>query len=113
VAVDELVADLVRRIRAGEGPKFVTAKTYRLYGHTASDPAAYRSKEEVEERWKSDPVAAVRGLLVRLGVAEADLDALRDAAQREIATAIEVATSAPWPAIETAFDDVQDVGAPR
>ena len=112
VAVDELAGDLVQRIRAGEGPKFITAHTYRLRGHTASDPAAYRDAAEVAERWKNDPMLQVTALLQRLGVPAAELDGIRAAAQAEIGQAVAGAAAAPWPPLEQAFVDVQDVGAP-
>ena len=112
VAVDELAGDLVQRIRAGEGPKFITAHAYRLRGHTASDPAAYRDAAEVAERWKNDPMLQVTALLQRLGVPAAELDGIRAAAQAEIGQAVAGAAAAPWPPLEQAFVDVQDVGAP-
>src|SRR5690606_2525036 len=54
LAVDAAVAELTAAIRAGSGPRFLRARTYRLTGHTGADAAAYRPKEEVEERWKDD-----------------------------------------------------------
>ena len=57
VAVDDLTGELTRRIRAGDGPMFVTARTYRLMGHTTSDAGGYRTEDEVAEHWGSDPVA--------------------------------------------------------
>src|SRR5690606_24554973 len=51
-AVDAAAKELAAAVRSGSGPRFLWAGTYRLTGHTGADPAAYRSKEEVEERWK-------------------------------------------------------------
>ncbi len=112
VAVDDLAGELVRRIRAGEGPKFVTARTYRLKGHTASDTAPYREAAEVEARWQEDPIARCAALLADAGVSAAELATIRSDADAEMAAAVGTAEAAPYPPIAHAFDDIQDVGAP-
>jgi len=112
VAVDELTGRLVREIRAGAGPKFIEAHTYRLHGHTAADAGAYRDAREVEERWNSEPIARCAAELRRLGVPDSDIKAMDEAAEREMAEAVAIALAAPWPDPRTAFTDVQDVGAP-
>jgi len=68
VAVTNLMSELGRRARAGEGPFLVEAVTYRLGAHTtADDPGKYRASEE-EERWrKRDPIARIQRLLEREG----------------------------------------------
>jgi pyruvate dehydrogenase E1 component alpha subunit len=113
VAVDDVAAEAVRRIRAGGGPFFLEARTYRLRGHTAADAAPYRPAAEVEERWKSDPMTRAAETLARLGYGADKLKAIEDEAAKEMDEAIAVAKAAPWPEASTAFDDVQDVGAPR
>src|SRR5580700_3831774 len=55
-AVYDAVATAVKRARAGEGPSLIEAKTYRLWGHWIGDPESYRSREEVEMRWRKDPL---------------------------------------------------------
>ncbi len=68
VAVREVVGAAIERARRGEGPTLVEAVTYRLADHTTADDASrYRSDAEVSERWKLDPVARLRALLVRRG----------------------------------------------
>lgn len=68
VAVREVVGAAIERARRGEGPTLVEALTYRLADHTTADDASrYRSDAEVSERWKLDPVARLRELLVRRG----------------------------------------------
>lgn len=112
VGVDDLVGECVRRLRAGAGPIFITAKTYRLMGHTASDAATYRDQGEVDEHWKDDPLPRCAAYLRELGVGEGDLDGDRAAAETEMAAAIEAAVAAPFPDPAEALTDVQDVGAP-
>ncbi|MGE0718078.1 MAG: thiamine pyrophosphate-dependent dehydrogenase E1 component subunit alpha [Alphaproteobacteria bacterium] len=111
VAVDAATADLVARIRAGSGPQFLHAKTYRLRGHTAVDPAAYRPAAEVEERWGDDPIRRCRDLLALDGVAAGELDAAVAAAKDEAAAAVAAGLAAPHPDLSLAWTDVQDVGA--
>jgi 2-oxoisovalerate dehydrogenase E1 component alpha subunit len=65
IAVRAVVAEAIERARAGDGPTLVEALTYRLTDHTTADDASrYRSDAEVSERWKADPVARLRTLLV-------------------------------------------------
>ncbi len=90
VAVGDAAADAVRRARAGEGPTFLECLTYRHLGHSKSDPATYRPKEEVE-RWKArDPIPAARRVLVEeRGVAAGVLDDV----DREVAQAVDDAVA--------------------
>jgi pyruvate dehydrogenase E1 component alpha subunit len=113
LAVESAVADLLDAVRAGQGPRFLRARTYRLTGHTGADPAAYRPKAEVEARWKEDPIARLASHLRLAGAQETDLAADREAAQAEMRRIYEQALATPYPAAPHAFIDVQDVGDPR
>jgi pyruvate dehydrogenase E1 component alpha subunit len=112
VAVDELLSELTRRTRAGEGPFFVTAKTYRLKGHTSVDQAPYRDADEVSDAWQRDPMILIEEQLGQLGVTEAEMAAIADQAAAEMATALANADQATSPPTAAAFTDIQDVGAP-
>lgn len=112
-AVDEAAAELLARVRAGSGPQFLLARTYRLKGHTASDPALYRAASEVEAKRADDPLTRCAELLRLNGIAEGRLAALAEEAQGEIAAAVAAASAAPWPAAALAWADVQDTGAGR
>src|SRR5690606_6902954 len=68
LAIDEAAREAVAAIRAGGGPRFIVAKTYRLTGHTAADPAPYRQKAEVEAAWRAEPIARLAQVLVDAGV---------------------------------------------
>jgi pyruvate dehydrogenase E1 component alpha subunit len=111
--VDETVRRLLAEIRGGGGPRFLLCKTYRLTGHTGADAAGYRSKDEVETAWKSDPVARMRDVLATAGIAAGDLAAAEKGARAEIDAAFEAAKASPYPPLTRAFADVQDVGDPR
>ncbi len=68
VAVREAGKRAVERARAGEGPYLLEMKTYRYRGHSMSDPAKYRTKEEVEEqKTKHDPIERVKKQLIDAG----------------------------------------------
>jgi TPP-dependent pyruvate/acetoin dehydrogenase alpha subunit len=113
-AVDQIAAQLVDAVRGGSGPRFLQANTYRLTGHTAADPAAYREQRELDERLEEEPIARLRARLLALpGIPAAELDADAQAARAEVDAAYEDARNAPWPDAALAFEDVQDVGDPR
>lgn len=112
MAVDAMARDLVEKARAG-APQFLLARTYRLTGHTSADAAPYRDAAEVIERWKGDPVAALRRDLIAAGADEAELDEIAKAAKAEMEEAYRVAKDTPWPDAAHAWTDVQDAGDPR
>jgi TPP-dependent pyruvate/acetoin dehydrogenase alpha subunit len=111
-AVDGLVADLIPRIRGGSGPIFLSANTYRLKGHTSMDPALYRDQDKVAAQWEVDPLIRAGSELRRLGLADSDLAAIDSAATGEMDRVTEAADAADTPALEHAFADIQDIGAP-
>ncbi len=113
LAVESAVAELLGVVRAGEGPRFLCARTYRLTGHTGADPATYRPKVEVEARWKQDPIARAAAHLRLAGISDADLAADAASAKAEMRRAYDAAVATPYPAAAGAFVDVQDVGNPR
>lgn len=112
VAVSEQAAGLADRLRAGAGPQFLEAHTYRLEGHTAADAGPYRDPQEVAARWRDDPIRRTRELLESHGVASDILAAAEASAREEMAAAVTEARAAPPPPPEAAFSDVQDVGGP-
>ena len=63
-AVYNAVVQATERVRSGGGPVIIEVKTYRYRGHSMSDPATYRSKEEVAEYKEKDPIAMVRQLII-------------------------------------------------
>jgi acetoin:2,6-dichlorophenolindophenol oxidoreductase subunit alpha len=113
LAVESAVAELLGAVRAGEGPRFLRARTYRLTGHTGADAATYRPKAEVEARWREDPIARAAAHLQLAGLIEADLAADAEAAQAEMRQVYQQAVATSYPAAGNAFADVQDVGDPR
>ena len=112
--VDDAAARLVAEIRSGGGPRFLHVSTYRLTGHTASDPATYRPQSEVDERLMEEPIARLRAqLLQQAGVTAALLDQSALEIREAVDAAYAEARDAPYPEPASAFEDVQDLGDPR
>jgi pyruvate dehydrogenase E1 component alpha subunit len=98
--------DAVSRARSGEGPFFIEAMTYRLYGHMMGDPEVYRTKEEVDLARLREPISRLGVRLNSLGYPEAELHRLEAEAESIIADAVQFAESSPAPQPEDAFLDV-------
>jgi len=113
LAVDAATAELTAAIRAGGGPRFLHARTYRLTGHTGADPAAYRPADELAARRRDEPIGRAAELLAGAGVPAEALAADQDDAVLEMHAAYAAARAAPFPPAATAFTDVQDAGDPR
>ncbi|MGE3302569.1 MAG: pyruvate dehydrogenase (acetyl-transferring) E1 component subunit alpha [Hyphomonadaceae bacterium] len=88
LAVREAGKRAVARARSGEGPTLLEMKTYRYRGHSMSDPAKYRTKEEVDEvRTQRDPLDHVKGLLLDRGMADEEALKAIDKEVRDIVAA--------------------------
>ena len=111
LAVDEAAARLAGCARAGEGPQFLHAITYRVKGHVSVDPASYRDVIEVERAIEQDPLRLAERKLRERGVSEQETARMRAEADAEIARAVESADAAPWPEAASAYTDIQDCGA--
>ncbi len=100
-AVDAAAREAVERARSGGGPTLIEAQTYRHYGHSKSDPATYRPKEEVERWMERDPLTIARARLLELGVGEGEIDGAEREVRAELERAVETALAAPYPDPET------------
>lgn len=112
LAIDVAAGRLIRDARAGRGPVFLHATTYRWRGHLAWDKGLYRDPGEVACRTADDPIAHTAAWLISQGIPAAGLEADRKVVTARIAAAVAEAEAAPWPDTKTLFEDVQDVGAP-
>lgn len=108
-AVDRTAAELVAGVRAGT-PALLHAITYRIKGHVSVDPGLYRDAGEVERARQQDPLLRVRTLLAALG-GTAAAGAIDAEVKDEVTQALAAADAAPWPAPESAFEDVISTGA--
>jgi pyruvate dehydrogenase E1 component alpha subunit len=112
-AVDSAARALAAEIRAGVGPRFLHAITYRVKGHVSVDAAAYRDANEVTRALEQDPLHAAGERLAAVGVGVHKLARIRAEADAEIARAVATAHAAAWPEVAEAYRDVQDAGAGR
>jgi pyruvate dehydrogenase E1 component alpha subunit len=107
----ELMAQTIRaaaaRARAGQGPTFIEAQTYRFKGHSISDPAKYRLKVELDEAHRKDPILAWENVLRERGwVDDATIERLREEVKSEIDQSIGLAEKSPEPPLEAVYEDV-------
>jgi len=87
----------VTRARNGQGPTLLECKTYRHYGHSKSDPGAYRPDGELEQWLERDPLKLTRERLLSEGVEDGDLASIDARVNAELDQAIERALAAPYP----------------
>jgi pyruvate dehydrogenase E1 component alpha subunit len=93
--VKQRIAAAVERARETSEPTLVEVITYRFRGHSMSDPGLYRTKDEVEEWRRRDPLNQTRTRLVELGLSEGDLEALEADVKKEIEDAVQFAETSP------------------
>jgi len=106
VVMLQAVSGAVERARAGDGPTIIEALTYRQFGHSRSDPAKYRPKEEVDAWLLRDPLRILADRLRSNGVSEEAIEECRSRAEKLVAAAVEAAKAAPAADEATAFTDV-------
>jgi pyruvate dehydrogenase E1 component alpha subunit len=107
LAVRDAVKKAVDRARAGEGPYILEVKTYRYRGHSMSDPAKYRTKEEVDEVKKTrDPIDHIKTLLAAANATEDELKAIDNEIKAIVAEAVQFAQESPEPDPSELYTDV-------
>jgi pyruvate dehydrogenase E1 component alpha subunit len=112
LAVREAAEKALGHARAGKGPYIMEMLTYRYRGHSMSDPAKYRSKEEVQKvRQERDPIERLRGIMVERKVMdEAKLKELDKEVKAIVSEAADFAQTSPEPDVSELYSDVY-VGA--
>ncbi len=111
LAMREVVSEHIRIAREERRPTLVEAFTYRYRGHSAADPEVYRTKEEVEEWRKKDPIELFADRLEAEGVLEDGArDGMRDEIEKRIAAVVEFADNSPEPPLDTLYDNLYVVG---
>jgi TPP-dependent pyruvate/acetoin dehydrogenase alpha subunit len=98
-AVRAAAAEIVERVRAGGGPEFVEARTYRFVGHSRSDPGKYRPEGELD-RWRErDPLVVAEALLRdELGMSGDEVKQIAERVETELDRIEATALAAPFPA---------------
>ena len=108
LAVREAGARPLEHCRSGKGPYILEMKTYRYRGHSMSDPAKYRTREEVSKmRETRDPIENLRKVLVEQGVADEDkLKEIDKDVKAEVNESAKFAQESPEPALDELWTDV-------
>jgi pyruvate dehydrogenase E1 component alpha subunit len=105
--VHNAIARGVERGRKGEGPTFLEIKTYRYKGHSMSDPQKYRSKDEVEEYKRMDPVEVVKETILKHKFAtEKAIEAINEKIEAEIEACVQFAEESPFPENSELLKDI-------
>ncbi len=105
--VREVTARAVERAKKESLPTVLEFQTYRYRGHSMSDPETYRTKDEVEEKKKFDPIALYQQYLLDEGVlTEKQMEEIDEAAKKEASDSVDFAEESPFPPEEELYTDV-------
>lgn len=105
--VHEGVSRAVKRAREKGGPTLLELKTYRYKGHSISDPAKYRTKEEVEQYKERDPIAIVLKTIKDNKIAsEQEIAAIDERVNKIVEQSVQFAEESPWPNDDEVLKDV-------
>jgi len=106
-AVHEAVEEAAERARRGDGPTLLEMKTYRYRGHSMSDAQTYRTKEEVKEYQKNDPIEKVIVTLKENGwIDDAGIEAMEEKVKAIVDESVKFAEESPFPEPEDLYRDV-------
>jgi pyruvate dehydrogenase E1 component alpha subunit len=107
LAVREATEVAITRIRKGEGPQFIEAKTFRFGGHSLADGQKYRGQEEVKEWEERDPVITFPKKLAEMGlVTQNQINEIKSGVDESVAKAVKFATESPEPDLSEINTDV-------
>jgi pyruvate dehydrogenase E1 component alpha subunit len=109
VVVAEEMTKAIDRARKGDGPTFLEMKTYRYRGHSMSDAQHYRTKEEVEEYKKIDPITKVLDIIQEKGYAtEEEIKKIDKRVKDRVKECEEFAESSDYPPVEQLYETVYE-----
>jgi pyruvate dehydrogenase E1 component alpha subunit len=105
-SVHEAISRAAEHIRAGNGPYFLEIRTYRYKGHSVSDPAKYRTKEEVQAYQDRDPIKVTEDKIISGKIATAEeIQAIKDLIKAEVEDAVQFAENSPYPDASELYTD--------
>lgn len=106
-AVYDAIRAAAERARKGDGPSLLEVRTYRYRGHSMSDPAKYRTKEELESYKKEDPIEKVKATLLKNKYcSEQDLEKIQIKVMQEVEEAVRFAEESPLPEAYELYENV-------
>jgi pyruvate dehydrogenase E1 component alpha subunit len=100
--------EALKHVKAGKGPFFLEAKTYRIKGHFVGDPEMYRTKEEVQKVYdENNPITRFEQKVLKdKMLSEADLEAIKNKVETEIKEALKFALDSEFPEPSEIYDDL-------
>jgi pyruvate dehydrogenase E1 component alpha subunit len=112
--VRDKLSEIAGSIRKDPHPAFVEVRTYRYRGHSMSDPASYRTKEELEKYRLDDPITRFRAQLTREGkLTNEEFDKIDKQAKETVLAAVKFAEESPEMSVEKVFDYVYFEGGKK
>jgi pyruvate dehydrogenase E1 component alpha subunit len=109
IKVAEAVDEAIQRARRGDGPTFLEMKTYRYRGHSMSDAQHYRTKDEVSEYKKIDPITQVLDIIKEKNYAtEDEIDAINKGVKKLVTECEKFAEESPYPEPNQLYDMVYE-----
>lgn len=106
------IAAAAEHCRSGKGPMFLEIRTYRYKGHSMSDPAKYRTKDEEKEYKEKDPISIIeQKILDKKHATQEDIDRIKEQIKQEIDAAVQFAEESDFPSVDELYTDnyVQEV----
>jgi pyruvate dehydrogenase E1 component alpha subunit len=99
--------EAISRARAGEGPTFIEAQTYRYKGHSISDPGKYRLKDEVESAVRNDPIVVYQKILKQRGwIDDQAIERMLESVKQEVEQSIAFAEQSEATPISALYEDI-------
>jgi len=109
VKVAEAFDEAISRARRGDGPTFLELKTYRYRGHSMSDAQHYRTKDEVSEYKKIDPISQVKDIILENKyLSEAELKKIDKRVKDLVSDCEKFAEESPYPELNVMYDAVYE-----
>jgi len=106
-AVHTAMEKTVEHARSGKGPYLLEMRTYRYKGHSMSDPAKYRTKEEVEKYKAEDPIENVLKTITQKKLAtEKEIEAINERVKNEVEESVKFSEESPYPDASAVYEDV-------
>ncbi len=106
-AVHTAIDRAARRAREKGGPTFLEIKTYRYRGHSMSDPAKYRTKDELEEYKEKDPINTVlKTIQENKWATDAEIEAINEKVRATVEESVKFAEESPWPDDSEVYKDI-------
>ena len=107
LAVRAAGEEALAHCRSGKGPYILEMKTYRYRGHSMSDPAKYRTRDEVDAmRKQHDPIEQLRDIMLREGMDEAALKEIDSSVKAVVGQAADFALESPEPVLSELYTDI-------